>query len=845
MQILEIDEIVTPDKLNFNKTDWSKFKNYLEKTDDTMLPNNRNLTIDEIDKYIDKFSNHINNALDQATPRIPNNRNSADKYVTPHIKRLRQHKSYLLTQINRLTKLENYTHANDTLIAAYKDVLKTTRNELKKAFHESVNSFWKKKISGISPRNSSKFFPTINSIFRPSNFNNIETLKIPMTNIHLFQKTNVNPNTQQTDTQNNIIITDTEQKLNVLGTHFEAVHTQNQHMGKQQLTNIIKHKIDALEQEIQQDRLNNKTICIFDDSNTADNPNEDKIPLDYFTSHTKLRLTLKILNNKKSSSFDNIPNIALKNLPPHYTYNYTIIFNNCLNHMYFPTAWKIAKVIAIKKKGKDGSNPADYRPISLLANISKVFETTINNAIGKYCDKNNVIPETQFGFRHQHSTTHAITKFISDICWARNADECVGALFVDLEKAFDTVWWDGLFFKLIKKRFPQHLTKMIWSMLHGKKFRVAEKSYASSEIFQIKNGLQQGTVNSPILFSIFISDLLNMYGLNNDTDKFAIAFADDLLIYTKDSKPSNIKTQLQDIFTKIQDYFHTWRLKINTDKCETILFRPYISKISNANADVRRHTKHFHLHDAHNPQTKLRNKNIVRYLGVHIDYRLNYYNHTNTQIEKAQKAFASHKRLFYCKDLNTHTKIICYKTLIRPILTYACPTWFNISASTMEKIRIFERKCLRACTGKYRTPESNYTKLISNHKLYELANINRIDLHMLKLIRNHWANIRSVKNNSLINSSIYPNTQYHEKTRHTGYIPPEAFIHLDSEGYIQDEDNTPLIYHITRKADDKRILYNTNINLNTVNSRLSCKLSNIDKKDNYRHNTKKYWWLRH
>ncbi|CAK9799901.1 Probable RNA-directed DNA polymerase from transposon X-element [Anthophora quadrimaculata] len=845
MQILEIDKTVTPEKYNFNKTDWNKFKNYLIETDDTILPNNRNLTTDEIDEHIDKFSDNINNAIDHATPRIPNNQNTTDKYVTPHIKRLRKDKSHILTQINRLTKPENYTRANDTLIAAYKDILKTIRNELKKAFHESVNSFWKKKISGISPRNSSKFFPTINSIFRPKNSNNIETLKIPMTNTYLFQKTNINPNTQQTDSNNNYIITDTEQKLNILGTHFETVHVQNEHMGKPQLTNIIKQKIDALEREIQQDRLNHRTICTFDDFNTADNPNEDKTPPDYFCSHTKLRLTLKVLNNKKSSSFDNIPNIALKNLPLHYSYNYTVIFNNCLNLAYFPVAWKTAKVIAIKKKGKDGSNPADYRPISLLANISKVFETTINNAIGKHCDKNNVIPETQFGFRHKHSTTHAITKFLSDICWARNADECVGALFVDLEKAFDTVWWDGLFFKLMKKRFPQHLTKMIWSMLHEKKFRVAEKSYASTETFQIKNGLQQGTVNSPILFSVFISDLLNMYGLNNDNDKFAIAFADDLLIYTKDSKPSIIKTQLQDILNKIQDYFHTWRLKINTDKCDTILFRPYISKLSKANADVRRHTKHFHLHDAHDPQTKLQNKNIVRYLGVNIDYRLNYYNHINIQIEKAQKAFANHKRLFYCKDLNTETKLICYKTLIRPILTYACPTWFNISASTMEKLRIFERKCLRACIGKYRTPESNYTKLISNHKLYEHANTIRINLHILKLIRNHWATIRNVKNNSLINSSIYPHTQYHEKTRHTGYTPPEAFIHLDTEGYIQDKDNIPLIYHITRKADNKTILYNTDINQNSINSRQNLKLSNIDKKDRHRRNTKKYWWLSH
>ncbi|KOC61611.1 hypothetical protein WH47_05758 [Habropoda laboriosa] len=178
MKTLEIDETVAPKKYNFNKTDWTQFKNFLIETDDTILPNNRNLTTDEIDEYIDKLSDNINKAIDHATPQIPKNQNATDKYVTPLITRLRKQKSYTLTQINRLTKPENYTIANDTLITAHKDILKIIRNELKFAFHESVNNFWKKKISAITPRNSSKFFPTLNSIFRPKDTNNIETLNI-------------------------------------------------------------------------------------------------------------------------------------------------------------------------------------------------------------------------------------------------------------------------------------------------------------------------------------------------------------------------------------------------------------------------------------------------------------------------------------------------------------------------------------------------------------------------------------------------------------------------------------------------------------------------------------------
>ena len=94
--------------------------------------------------------------------------------------------------------------------------------------------------------------------------------------------------------------------------------------------------------------------------------------------------------------------------------------NNALNNTYFPRKWKKAKLIVITKKDKYGSSPANLRPISLLPNISKAYEMVINNSLAAFCAKNKVIPENQFGFRHKHSTIHAINKLTSDICWALN-----------------------------------------------------------------------------------------------------------------------------------------------------------------------------------------------------------------------------------------------------------------------------------------------------------------------------------------------------------------------------------------------------------------------------------------
>lgn len=106
--------------------------------------------------------------------------------------------------------------------------------------------------------------------------------------------------------------------------------------------------------------------------------------------------------------------------------------------------------------------------------------------------------------------------------------------------------------------------------------------------FKIKNGLQQGTVNSSVSFNIFTSDVQKLFGATSDYPIQSIAFADDLVIYQKDSWPSRIRDKLQDVFERIHTYYRSWKLKINTHKCETILFR---SNLTYANKNIRRNYK--------------------------------------------------------------------------------------------------------------------------------------------------------------------------------------------------------------------------------------------------------------
>lgn len=247
---------------------------------------------------------------------------------------------------------------------------------------------------------------------------------------------------------------------------------------------------------------------------------------------------------------------------------------------------------------------------------------------------------------------------------------------------------------------------MIHSMIVERNFQISMGSETSLQVFPIKNGLQQGTINSPILFNIFTSDILKLFGPDNTACNL-IAFADDLIVYKSDYSPRILKSTLQAGLNKIFAYYKAWKLRVNASKCESILIRPSCRKASGV---IRSQYKHFSLRSEEDVIKNIENKNAVRYLGLLIDERFLFNKHIETRIKKAKSAFMANARLFYSKKLHSKVKLTCYQLLVRPVITYGCETWYNMGASIMEEIRIFERRCLRVCLNLYRTRESNYLK---------------------------------------------------------------------------------------------------------------------------------------
>jgi hypothetical protein len=250
--------------------------------------------------------------------------------------------------------------------------------------------------------------------------------------------------------------------------------------------------------------------------------------------------------------------------------------------------------------------------------------------------------------------------------------------------------------------------------------------------------------------------MLRLFGPIN-TNCSLIAYADDLIIYNANKNPTEVQKTLQNAINKIFGYYYSWKMRVNVNKCKLILFRP---SIRIATHYVIRYYKKFQLKRGTLNNEIIPHKKMVKYLGVHMDERLLFRQHIEIQLNKARQIFIRYGKLFYSKILNNKVKIICYQLLIRPILTYGCEIWYNIGASIMEQFRVFERRCLRACTNIYRSESSNFQKYINNKILYDKANISRIDIFMINLIREYFLRSSWILDNSLIYPIAYPDDSY-------------------------------------------------------------------------------------
>lgn len=362
-----------------------------------------------------------------------------------------------------------------------------------------------------------------------------------------------------------------------MGAFYEAINSPRHLNSNTRLKELVDETVGTRRRDFVNKRTLGETITVFCERNSAIDPTPVLNILHPFCCPAEVARVLRGLPNKSSSCLNGIPLIVLKHLPLRIIVNLTILFNNAINHSCFPGLWKNSKVLPVLKKGKCPTDPSSYRPISLTPSISKVFESVINNRLIAFCDDKKIIPDYQFGFRHRLSTTHAVHKFLSDVNFEVGTGRLVAAAFLDIEKAFDSVWLDGIVYRLHKRRFPQWLIMMVGDMITGRTFRTWDGAALSPEVFNVTEGLQQGTVNSPILFNIFLSELPSLFGFNDQRGSGLLSFADDVVVYATGCRVEPLQNKLDTLVDNINKNYGAWNLRLNRLKCETVLFRKLLT----------------------------------------------------------------------------------------------------------------------------------------------------------------------------------------------------------------------------------------------------------------------------
>ncbi|GBO13764.1 RNA-directed DNA polymerase from mobile element jockey [Araneus ventricosus] len=284
------------------------------------------------------------------------------------------------------------------------------------------------------------------------------------------------------------------------------------------------------------------------------------------------------LNIRKAPGIDGITNKIIRNVPLITMLRFHHLVTHIFKLKHFPTSWKTAVVIPILKQGKDSTIPSNYRPISLLPNFSKITEHFILQRINEHFNSNNILIPFQFGFKPKLSTTHQLLRATEIISAGFENEEHTGAVFLDVQKAFDRVWLNGLTYKLITHNTPPPLIKLITSFLLNRKFSVRVNA-TLSKLRHIQAGVRQGAKLSPALYSIFINDIPQKH---NTT---LCIYADDTAILAKNKNTRYLTSALKKHIQELECWFHKWKIAINTSKTEAVLFTKK-RKIPNSNIKI-------------------------------------------------------------------------------------------------------------------------------------------------------------------------------------------------------------------------------------------------------------------
>ena len=380
------------------------------------------------------------------------------------------------------------------------------------------------------------------------------------------------------------------------------------------------------------------------------------------------------LNVHKGSGPNSIPPLFLQQMLSVLAEPLSLIANICFETGIHPDKLKIAKITPIYKKGSKLLT-CNYRPISLLSNINKILEKLVHSRVFTFLNNNNSFYEHQYGFRPKHSTNHTLINITETIREALDKGKLACGVFVDFQKAFDTVNHTILLSKLHHYGIRGLAHNWFRSYLNNREQFVSVLGYDSNKM-TMKHGVPQGSVLGPLLFLIYINDLHN--AINSST---TFHFADDTNLLIIDDNPHTIQSKLNRDLNNLYKWLLANKISLNATKTELVIFRkPSIKRpILNLKINGTRITPSPH----------------IKYLGVFLDEFLTGDAHCNQlqgKLNRAKGMIAKSRHYLSNREQNL---LAIYHSIYSSHLIYGCQIWGQTNTNSFNKIKVNQNNALR------------------------------------------------------------------------------------------------------------------------------------------------------
>ena len=413
------------------------------------------------------------------------------------------------------------------------------------------------------------------------------------------------------------------------------------------------------------------------------------------------------LKTSKSFGDDGISSYFLKLAMPFIEDSLVYIFNTSLETSQFPDPWKIARVSPIFKDG-DKTEKSNYRPISVLPVVSRLFEKLVFSQLYQYLNDNCFINSNQSGFRELHSTATCLLKNTDDWYNGLDTGNLAGMVFVDLKKAFDTVDHQILCRKLESYGVLHRELAWFGSYLSNR-VQYCRVNGVDSQIENIDIGVAQGSCLGPLLFLVYINDLPR--SVKNSTIS---RYADDTSLCFKSKDLSRLNEALNEDLSRLDAWLINNKLSLNVAKTQSMLVS---TKAKRKTLDKSSQ----HLQVKING-TELEVVSKSKYLGVLLDNSLDWKDQVQAVSLKVSRGLGILKHAKKCLPFSALTSL--YTSIVEPHFRYCCSVWGCAGTTEINRLQKLQNRAARIVTNSsFDTPSNKLIEKLGWKTINELIDI--------------------------------------------------------------------------------------------------------------------------